>query len=258
MTKRTKQFDTAIKADGPRKFTFTISTGDVDREKDTVSCQGWDLTAYRRNPVVMWAHRYDLPPVAKASAIGVVQGTLVATIEFPEPGTYEFADQVRGLLEQDFLRATSVGFRPLTWKFNEARGGVDFESQELLEFSIVPVPANPHCLITPTKSYDRAKLGAFLGVDLDDEVIDLDSIDCGLAADEQIDVTPADVRAALSVVIREQVTRAMPGAQVVDLSDDVLAGLTKEDVAGAMREALTTVAAEHVSRAVKHAMGRID
>ena len=54
-----------------------------------------------------------------------------------------------------FLSATSVGFRQLTWDFteDEERGaddwwpGIVFHTQELVEFSIVTVPANPEALI---------------------------------------------------------------------------------------------------------------
>jgi len=45
------------------------------------------------------------------------------------------------------LNATSVGFKPKEWVFNEDRKGVDFKTQELLEFSVVPVPSNPEALI---------------------------------------------------------------------------------------------------------------
>jgi hypothetical protein len=39
------------------------------------------------------------------------------------------------------VNATSVGFRPLKYEPNE-HGGTHFAEQELLEFSIVPIPAN--------------------------------------------------------------------------------------------------------------------
>jgi hypothetical protein len=49
-----------------------------------------------------------------------------------------------------FLSATSVGFMPTKYAFvddPERRWGIDFLEQELLEFSCVPVPANPEALI---------------------------------------------------------------------------------------------------------------
>lgn len=47
------------------------------------------------------------------------------------------------------MRAVSVGFVPKKWTRNEERAGyaVDFVEQELLEYSAVPVPANPEALL---------------------------------------------------------------------------------------------------------------
>ena len=65
------------------------------------------------------------------------------------------AESIYRLAQGGFLAATSVGFRPLKWEYTSdlARGaddwfpGIDFEQQELVEFSIVTVPANPEALI---------------------------------------------------------------------------------------------------------------
>lgn len=50
------------------------------------------------------------------------------------------------------MKATSVGFLPKAWVFNEDENGVDFSQQELLEYSIVPVPANPQALLEAKKA----------------------------------------------------------------------------------------------------------
>jgi hypothetical protein len=52
------------------------------------------------------------------------------------------------LITAGYIKAGSVGFIPLERKFSDQRhGGIDFKRQDLLEFSIVPVPANAHALI---------------------------------------------------------------------------------------------------------------
>jgi HK97 family phage prohead protease len=56
-------------------------------------------------------------------------------------------------VKERMLSATSVGFRPLKWSFSKDRergGGIDFHEQELLEFSIVTVPANSEATISLT------------------------------------------------------------------------------------------------------------
>jgi HK97 family phage prohead protease len=121
-----------------------ISTADVDRDNDTISMAGWELGNYLSNPVVLWAHDHRSLPVGKAVGVSMEGGKLVAEIEF---AGHAMAQCVKDLYEGGFMRAFSVGFRALEWNYNEERGGIDFKRQELLEFSTVPVPANPHALV---------------------------------------------------------------------------------------------------------------
>jgi hypothetical protein len=54
-----------------------------------------------------------------------------------------------------FLKATSVGFQPLKYAFTDdpqRRFGIDFLEQELIEFSLVTVPANAEALIEGRKA----------------------------------------------------------------------------------------------------------
>jgi HK97 family phage prohead protease len=139
----------SVKADSEdsRRLTFAISTGAVDRDRDTLAVDGWDLANYRRNPVVLWAHDYHALPVARAESIKLGAGQLKASATFVPAEVYPFAETVYQMLKGGFLRATSVGFRPSKYSLNEERRGVDFLEQELLEFSIVPVPSNPEALL---------------------------------------------------------------------------------------------------------------
>ena len=109
--------------------------------------EGWDLKAYRKNPVVLFAHDASAWPVGRAVKIGVERDRLVAEVQFAN--THE-GRKAQHLVETGHLKATSVGFRVLEAKPStdrERQGGYDFKRQELMEFSIVPVPANPECLI---------------------------------------------------------------------------------------------------------------
>ena len=130
-----------------RTLRFTISTATVDREKDTIAVDGWKLDGYLKNPVVLWGHDYTQLPVAKALEVKADGDRLVATAQFPPADVHPFADTVYQLLKGGYLRGTSVGFKPLKYVRNEDRGGLDFTQQELLEFSIVPIPANPQALM---------------------------------------------------------------------------------------------------------------
>jgi HK97 family phage prohead protease len=148
-----KAFIADVKAAGgadSRMIDFVISTDSVDRMGDTVSVDGWQLANYRKNPVVLWAHDSSMMPVAKASNVRVEDGKLKATAEFMPRDISGFADAVFKAIKQGFLSAVSVGFAPIKYAFSEADGrtfGIDFLQQELLEFSVCPVPANPEALV---------------------------------------------------------------------------------------------------------------
>ena len=129
-----------------RKFNFTFSTKDVDRDHDVIDQIGIDLKPFKSNPVVLWAHDHSTPPIGRVPAMWIRDGALMGTIEFPEKGIHPLADTVAGLVEHDFINATSIGFQPKEWTFDEERGGINFEKIELYEISLVPVPANRDAL----------------------------------------------------------------------------------------------------------------
>lgn len=133
-----------------RLMTFRISTASVDRMGDTIALDGWQLGNYLKNPVVLWGHDASSLPVAKATKVWTENGALVAEAEFTAPGLLKLNDAIWQLLQDKYLNATSVGFRPLKYAFSDdpqRRYGIDFLEQELLEFSIVTVPANAEALV---------------------------------------------------------------------------------------------------------------
>lgn len=136
--------------DGSRKVRFCFSDGSVDRIGDTINPRGWETDAFMRNPVALWAHAADAPPIGRASDVGPEGTRLMGTIEFADPSIYAFADTIYKLVLGGFVNAVSVGFLPIEYSFVEndpARGwGIDFKRQELLEVSVVPVPANANAL----------------------------------------------------------------------------------------------------------------
>ena len=129
-------------------LTVVASTGDVDRHGDVIAPEGWRLEAYRRNPVVLWAHDYRRPAIGRAAAVWREGDALLAQVEFAPT---EFAGEVAALYRQGYQQGVSVGFRPI--RFEERRDarsgaflGIRFLEQELLEISAAPVPANGRAL----------------------------------------------------------------------------------------------------------------
>lgn len=166
-----KQYVAEIKAsDGaPRTYECTISTGQVDRENDTVSVAGWQLDEYSKNPVVLFAHQYGQPPVGRSVRTWVEGDALKSTLEFVPAGVYEFADTIEAMYRLGFMRALSVGFRAVKYVMNEARRGYDILESELLEYSCVPVPANPGALAAAKSAgVDLSPLKSMLEQSLED------------------------------------------------------------------------------------------
>jgi HK97 family phage prohead protease len=143
--------------EGERRKLFTISTAAIDRDNDTIALDGWDLKAYKSNPVVLWGHQSYMPPIGKSVEVGLDGAALKAVVEFVPrdmPVIGEEAEMVWRMCDMGFLSACSVGFRPLDYKTAKDRmddddwwPALDFLKQELMEWSICTIPANPEATI---------------------------------------------------------------------------------------------------------------
>lgn len=147
-----------------RVLRFIGSTESPDRSQDVIEVGGWDVNNYIKNPVFLWAHQYDRPPVGKARSVTIDKRTksLVFDIYFPtidelssdkaNPSDHAlFVDTVYNMYKNGLLNATSVGFAGRKYAQRDDQEGpyrgLKFTEQELLELSAVPVPANPEALV---------------------------------------------------------------------------------------------------------------
>jgi HK97 family phage prohead protease len=137
----------AVGSENSRMIEFIVSTGDVDRENDTINPEGWDLKDYKKNPVVLWVHDHWSPPIGKALNIYLDGDALVSMCEFTPEDLNPFGYQIYRLYAGGFMHACSAGFQPIEYMYDETRKyGVNYNKQSLLEYSGVPVPANPNAL----------------------------------------------------------------------------------------------------------------
>jgi HK97 family phage prohead protease len=159
-----KEFLTEIKRDGlpERTLRFRITTSTRDRDGDTLAANGWELAAYRRNPVVMYGHSYRDLPIGRTIEIVADSKGLTATAEFTDRDLNPFGFTCYQMAANGFLRAASVGFRPLEHTYNDVERGIDYARQELLEWSVVPIPANAEALLAASAAgIDLAPLRAY-------------------------------------------------------------------------------------------------
>lgn len=134
---------------GEDVFSIIASTSAIDRQGDSVDQAGWDLKNFNKNPVLLWAHDYSELPIGKVVSARVEKGKLVADFIFASAEANPKAQQIKRLYEEGIVNASSVGFIPL-----ERQGNIITRS-ELLELSLVPVPANQEALrLAMSKGFD--------------------------------------------------------------------------------------------------------
>jgi len=134
---------------GEDVFTIIASTSAIDRQGDSVDQTGWELKNFNKNPVLLWAHDYSALPIGKVVSAQVVKGKLVADFIFATAEANPVAQQIKKLYEEGIVNASSVGFIPL-----EREGNI-ITRAELLELSLVPVPANQEALrLAVSKGFD--------------------------------------------------------------------------------------------------------
>lgn len=147
-----KEYAVRVKAEGgeSRKVAIVISTKGLDRMGDTVDPLGIDVSNFEKNPVVLWAHSHYIPPIARSVSLKASSKALRSVAEFMPADLSPFADSVFQMLKGGWLNAASIGFLPKRggFEYDPERGGFDFRKTELLEYSIVPVPANPQALVS--------------------------------------------------------------------------------------------------------------
>jgi HK97 family phage prohead protease len=128
---------------------ITITTPSVDHYNDRVLPEGIDRSAFDRNPTVLWAHdAYGVTeaagiPIGKATALAVSRSGITATWRWLQGDA--FVARVKNAWDQGIINAASVGFIPLQVEPND-QGGYDISRWKLLEFSLVPIPANPEAV----------------------------------------------------------------------------------------------------------------
>ena len=155
-----------VKAINPDKgvITFTLTSKITDRDGDIIEPMGADIRNFRKNPVFLWAHDLRRPPIGRVipESIEISDQEIKADVEFDLND--EFAKMVFEKYKNGFLNAGSIRFIPRKWdeiKLRDADGnetgritGYHIKEWELLEYSAVPVPANPAALVQKSPDGD--------------------------------------------------------------------------------------------------------
>jgi len=127
---------------------FILSDETPDRMGDIIQADGWQIESFSKNPIALFNHNPNFP-VGRWQDLKVDKGALRGKLIMAPAGTSNRIDEIRKLIEAGILKAVSVGFRdiesvPLDKK--NPFSGMRFLKAELVETSLVSVPANPNAL----------------------------------------------------------------------------------------------------------------
>ena len=139
------------------ELTALVSTNAIDRYMEVIDPDGMDARNFRKNPVVLWAHDYTQPPIGKALWIKKEGDGIVSKVKFANTPK---GQEIFSLYKDGFMKAFSIGFIPIETENMQDDDMVDdpdmpkkpkkpkkiYKKWELLEYSAVPVPANPEAV----------------------------------------------------------------------------------------------------------------
>ena len=145
------------------RVSFVASSATPDRYGDIIDQKGWVLDSYKKNPVVLLNHDSNQLPIGKGN-VYIRNDKLTIDVEFDSED--ERAAEVERKAKKGFMNAVSVGFRPLESKSRSelptdhkyyGQRGMYYSKAELLEVSIVTIPANGEATMLEQKFYNAMK-----------------------------------------------------------------------------------------------------
>lgn len=125
------------------------STPDLDRYNEITDPQAFkgSLKTYLKNPVLFFGHESWNLPIGKVLSAKIKDGGLWVKAKISEG-----EDKVWGLIKEEILQTFSFGYRLLKSEKDEKSGILTIRDLELLEISVVSIPANPAAMIELAKS----------------------------------------------------------------------------------------------------------
>ena len=140
-----------------RTITFVASDDTKDSAGTVLNQNNWDLRRFNSNGVIGYQHKVyggwddtDNPDNVIGKGYAYIEdGKLMVDITFEPWDINPLADKIYKKIQFGSLRAVSVGFLPIgKGRFGEGEDANTyyFAGQELLEVSVVNIPANPNAL----------------------------------------------------------------------------------------------------------------
>ena len=141
----------ALQEDGSITIKGLASTNALDRTGDVIDHNAWKdggLDNYSGNPIILFNHDYNRP-IGRAKYCDVTQNGLELEAKISKS-----AGDIVELIKDGVLGAFSVGFKVKDADYNKETDGFFIKSAELLEVSVVSIPANQTATFSVAKSFD--------------------------------------------------------------------------------------------------------
>jgi len=153
--KKIFKLDSIIKAveegDGELRIAGYASTDSIDRQSDRILPTAWTrggLRNYEINPILLFNHDYDRP-IGKVIEMSTdKRGLRIKGVISKSAG------EIYDLVKEGVLSTFSVGFLVKDADYDKSADGLIVKDAELLEVSVVSVPANQDATFSLAKSFD--------------------------------------------------------------------------------------------------------
>lgn len=137
-----------------RQVEFVISSEAKDSYNTVFKIGGWDLKRYEQNPIVCYQHKSsstDPDDIIGTSELRIENNQLIAVLTFEDAESNPKAEKIFRKVKNGTLRMASIGAKINKGHYGDEKMGEEkdviyFDSQELLEWSIVSLGSNPEAL----------------------------------------------------------------------------------------------------------------
>lgn len=133
-----------VKDLGDGVFEAVITTSDVDRQNESIVTSGIDTKTWiEKNPVVTYGHDYSGLPIGKGLSLTTLKNKIKSRFQLAVQ-EYPFAATVAAMIKGGYINSTSIGGVVKKWSEDYRT----IEEMEMVEFAVVPIPANANAVIT--------------------------------------------------------------------------------------------------------------
>lgn len=135
---------TTVKDLGDGVFEATITTQESDRQGETITTSGVDTGTWEKTGMpVLYGHDYSGLPIGKGLSFKSMKTKMTSRFQLAVE-EYPFAKTVAAMIKGGYLNSVSIGGIVKRW----SEDYLTIEQMEMVEFSVVPIPANASAVIT--------------------------------------------------------------------------------------------------------------